>query len=114
MKADSLRCCHHDLERTLHGSGKFSQAWLKKERLLWHPDKFAAKADATVYAADMFKMIQRMFKGLQSQRQALGESVFKLEYKRVSYWQSQSSSQLKLDCPLTLLIVQDSPSRGSA
>lgn len=63
MKADSLRCCHHDLERTLHGSGKFSPAWLKKERLLWHPDKFAGKGNATVYAADMFKMIQRMIDG---------------------------------------------------
>ena len=63
MKADSLRCCHHDLGRTLHGSGKFSQAWLKKERLLCHPDKFAGKADAAVYAAEMFKMIQRMIDG---------------------------------------------------
>ena len=63
MKADSLRCCHHDLERTLHGSGKFSPAWLRKERLLWHPDKFAGKGNAAVYAADMFKMIQRMIDG---------------------------------------------------
>ena len=37
--------------------------------------------------------------GLQSQRQALGESVFKLEYKRISYWQSQKLFSIEAGLP---------------
>ncbi|KAL2062664.1 hypothetical protein VTL71DRAFT_5736 [Oculimacula yallundae] len=63
IRADSFVCCHHDLERFLRSGGEFSEAWLKKERLLWHPDKFVGKGNGVTFAADMFKMIQRIIEG---------------------------------------------------
>jgi len=33
--------CVHNLEVVLRGSGKYSVEFLKKERLMWHPDRFA-------------------------------------------------------------------------
>jgi hypothetical protein len=38
-----LFACRHDVERFLTASGKYSMAWLKKERLAWHPDRFGRK-----------------------------------------------------------------------
>lgn len=33
--------CVHDLHMLLEGSGNYSYDWLKEERNVWHPDKFA-------------------------------------------------------------------------
>lgn len=33
--------CYHDLEGLLRGSGRYSYAWLKEERNIWHPDRFS-------------------------------------------------------------------------
>ncbi|KAF2623885.1 hypothetical protein BU25DRAFT_349118 [Macroventuria anomochaeta] len=33
--------CIHDLQTLLEGSGCYSYEWLKEERNVWHPDKFA-------------------------------------------------------------------------
>lgn len=40
-----IRACKHDMERILRGSGRYSVAWLRKERLSWHPDRFGLKCD---------------------------------------------------------------------
>lgn len=42
---DSLRACRHDVERLFRASGMYSHAWLKKERLGWHPDRFGQRCD---------------------------------------------------------------------
>ena len=36
-----LGICIHDLQTLLEGSGCYSCEWLKEERNVWHPDKFA-------------------------------------------------------------------------
>lgn len=33
--------CVHDLHTSLERSGQYSYDWLKEERNVWHPDKFA-------------------------------------------------------------------------
>jgi len=38
-----LRACRHDMEKLLRASGEYSMAWLRKERLAWHPDRFARR-----------------------------------------------------------------------
>ncbi|KAJ4309702.1 hypothetical protein N0V94_008800 [Neodidymelliopsis sp. IMI 364377] len=40
-----LGICCHDLQTLLEGSGCYSYAWLKEERNVWHPDKFARYCD---------------------------------------------------------------------
>jgi hypothetical protein len=40
-----VRACKHDIERLIRGSGQYSLAWLRKERLVWHPDRFGQKCD---------------------------------------------------------------------
>jgi hypothetical protein len=45
-KVDSgLLACHHDVERLLRASGLYSLAWLRKERIPWHPDRFGLRCD---------------------------------------------------------------------
>lgn len=63
IKAEKLGCRHHDLERILIGSRKYSEAWLKKRRILWHPDKFSGKGEGPVLADAIFKMIQTLIEG---------------------------------------------------
>jgi hypothetical protein len=36
-----IAVCAHDLERLLRGSGAYTVDFLKSERNMWHPDKFA-------------------------------------------------------------------------
>jgi hypothetical protein len=36
-----LGICVHNLQTLLEGSGQYSYNWLKEERNVWHPDKFA-------------------------------------------------------------------------
>lgn len=48
VKGEFLDCCQHDVQRCLRGSGVNTEgeSWLeklKKERIRWHPDKFAHK-----------------------------------------------------------------------
>ncbi|KAL9130494.1 MAG: hypothetical protein Q9217_001314 [Psora testacea] len=38
-----LLACRHDVEKLLRASGQYSVAWLRLERLAWHPDKFGRK-----------------------------------------------------------------------
>jgi methylenetetrahydrofolate dehydrogenase (NADP+)/methenyltetrahydrofolate cyclohydrolase/formyltetrahydrofolate synthetase len=41
-KEDAIpRLCIHNLETLLETSGEYSYEWLKEERNVWHPDKFA-------------------------------------------------------------------------
>lgn len=64
MRMPKLKLCHHELERTLRGSGSYSEAWLKKERLRWHPDKFATKGNGPELGGEMFKLIQKLLEGM--------------------------------------------------
>ena len=42
LKEDTeLGICAHDLQMLLEGSGQYCYDWLKEERNVWHPDKFA-------------------------------------------------------------------------
>jgi hypothetical protein len=36
-----LGICTHDLLVLLQASGKYSYGWLKEERNVWHPDRYA-------------------------------------------------------------------------
>jgi predicted ribosome quality control (RQC) complex YloA/Tae2 family protein len=40
-----LLACQHDVERLLRASDMYSIAWLRKERLPWHPDRFGQRCD---------------------------------------------------------------------
>ncbi|KAJ4337780.1 hypothetical protein N0V95_008238 [Ascochyta clinopodiicola] len=40
-----LGICVHDLQTLLMGSERYSYAWLKEERNVWHPDRFARFCD---------------------------------------------------------------------
>jgi hypothetical protein len=59
-KNELLAYCHHDLEYVLWQSGQDSEAFLKQERLLWHPDKFSGKGDGPLRVTEVFKMIQAL------------------------------------------------------
>ncbi|CZR56480.1 uncharacterized protein PAC_06368 [Phialocephala subalpina] len=67
LKVDNIKCCHHDLEKVLRGSGEFSGKWLKKERLQWHPDKFpgpgARMEHARVCSTEIFSLCERLLQG---------------------------------------------------
>jgi hypothetical protein len=58
VKCEILNTCIHLLEATLRGSGQYSEAWLKKERLRWHPDRFSARIEFQEQAQELFKMMQ--------------------------------------------------------
>lgn len=45
QELDSIGTCKHDVESILRGSGQYNIAFLRKERLRWHPDKFARSCD---------------------------------------------------------------------
>jgi hypothetical protein len=40
-----LLACEHDMEVFLRADEQYSVAWLRRERLLWHPDRFGARCD---------------------------------------------------------------------
>ena len=63
IKGELVSACHHDMERTMIGSGCYSKDWLKKERLKWHPDKFHGMGGIQEMAAEMFVLIQRLIDG---------------------------------------------------
>lgn len=64
------KTCVHDLERLLKGSGCYSYAFLKEERIKWHPDMFArrchpnARELLTKKAEAMFVMIGNLMDAL--------------------------------------------------
>lgn len=43
IRGEQLGACHHDVEKTLNGCGSYSDRFLKRERLRWHPDHFSGK-----------------------------------------------------------------------
>lgn len=40
-----LLACQHDVESLLRASGMYTLAWLRKERIPWHPDRFGLRCD---------------------------------------------------------------------
>ena len=40
-----LLACQHDVERFFRASGIYDLAWLRKERIPWHPDRFGLRCD---------------------------------------------------------------------
>ena len=54
----SIGTCRHEVKSVLQGSGNYIAAYLKKERLRWHPDKFAGKCDDDLRAEIMAKAAQ--------------------------------------------------------
>jgi hypothetical protein len=42
------------------GSGVYDIAWLKKERVRWHPDKFPGQEAVGALAQEMFQMLQML------------------------------------------------------
>jgi len=42
---------------------KYSVAWLKRERLRWHPDRFSNRVESRLLAQEMFQLIQRLIDG---------------------------------------------------
>lgn len=61
----ALKACLHDVERLVRQDPNFSHKWLRKERLVWHPDRWArapaAKRDEfTKKAGQLFIMYGEM------------------------------------------------------
>lgn len=56
----SLRACQHDVERLLRASGMYEYAWLKKERLKWHPDRFGQRCDPD-FRRELRKKAEKMY-----------------------------------------------------
>lgn len=63
IRGDKLNICHHDVEKTLRGSGMYSEKWLRKERLRWHPDKFSGRPEVRDEAQELFQLIERVREG---------------------------------------------------
>lgn len=59
-KETTLGACRHDIEAFLRASGKYSKAWLKQERVRWHPDQFSRRSEASQKAA-FEKMATEMY-----------------------------------------------------
>lgn len=56
----SVGICRHDLAKLLEGSGQYSFEWLKEQRNMWHPDRFARFCHAA--HADRLKLqAEQMF-----------------------------------------------------
>jgi hypothetical protein len=63
VKGEKLGFCHHQLRVLLKGSDQYEIAWLKKERLRWHPDKFTGRGEVQELTQEMFQMMQRLIDG---------------------------------------------------
>lgn len=57
---NSLGACKHDMEALFRGSDCYSLAWLRKERLRWHPDKFVTRCDS-IYKQELLKKATQMY-----------------------------------------------------
>jgi hypothetical protein len=69
VKGERIDCCQHDVQRCLRGSAVNTEgeAWLdklKKERIRWHPDKFAHKMGKQFEkeAQEFFQILQALVK----------------------------------------------------
>jgi hypothetical protein len=56
----AVGACKHDLEALLRGSGEYSLAWLRRERLRWHPDKFGQRCDS-IFRPELTKKATQMY-----------------------------------------------------
>ncbi|KAH9223885.1 hypothetical protein DL95DRAFT_452869 [Leptodontidium sp. 2 PMI_412] len=70
VRGELLGVCHHELQTLFKGNGTFGLAWLKRERLRWHPDRFAGrigrgedKREAREFAGEMFRLVQILVDG---------------------------------------------------
>ena len=70
VRGEMLNICHHDVEHVLKQVEDYGDAYLKKERLRWHPDKFSGRGNVQVMAQEMFQMIQRLIDGPSRARRA--------------------------------------------
>ncbi|KAL2074217.1 hypothetical protein VTL71DRAFT_7995 [Oculimacula yallundae] len=66
-REELLGVCRHELRSLFKGNVSFGLAWLRRERLRWHPDRFAArigrgedKREAREMAGEMFGLVQRL------------------------------------------------------
>lgn len=60
VEGERLDFCHHQLKSFLMGSGMYDTAWLKKERVRWHPDKFPGREEVGALAQELFQMLQML------------------------------------------------------
>lgn len=68
IHGEHLRACHHELNKTLKGSASYSLAFLKRERLRWHPDRFSRRVEFQNHAQEMFQLIGRIIDGDRRER----------------------------------------------
>jgi hypothetical protein len=57
---EKLGTCRHDVEATFRGSGSYSEEFLRKQLLTWHPDKFIGRDNIQELAGELFKIIQEL------------------------------------------------------
>ncbi len=60
----SLRACQHDVERFFRASRVYDYAWLKKQRLAWHPDRFGQRCDPD-YRKELQRKAEQLFQILE-------------------------------------------------
>ncbi|KAG4427931.1 hypothetical protein IFR05_016587 [Cadophora sp. M221] len=72
VRGEELGVCHHELRSLFKGNERFALSWLKRERLRWHPDRFAGrigrgedKREARELAKEMFRLVQRLVDGYE-------------------------------------------------
>ncbi|KAF2111107.1 hypothetical protein BDV96DRAFT_690527 [Lophiotrema nucula] len=79
VKADpaGLKACKHDVERLFRASGMYSVAWLRQERLRWHPDRFGRLCEENFrdvgrkLAEEVFKIIDVLISELEERGSAI-------------------------------------------
>ena len=65
MESEFGYFCHHDVEKLLRGSGRFSEGFVRKESQKWHPDRFSRySAETGERAKELFQMIQLLIDGM--------------------------------------------------
>jgi hypothetical protein len=75
----SLRACQHDVEQLLRASGMYSLAWLRKERLTWHPDRFGQRCDIDYRkelkrkATELYAIYELLIEQEKAQEEGSGE-----------------------------------------
>jgi hypothetical protein len=70
-----LLACEHDVEKFLRSDDQYSVSWLRKERLIWHPDKFGQRCDPD-FRRELQKKATEFYAIFQSLiAQELGETV---------------------------------------
>ena len=61
-----LMACSHGVEGFLRASGIYNKEWLRRERLMWHPDRFGQRCDVDYRRELAFKAMAMyaIFEGL--------------------------------------------------